>query len=215
MDLNWIVAALRHCGRIQAFKRGKSLHSHLVRHGFCRNVFLANNLIAMYVDFAFLNDARRLFDETPDRNVVTWTTMVSAYTNTGRPDEAIELFTQMLESQSEIPNGFMYSAVLKACGLVGNLELGKLIHRRISRAKLEFDTVLMNTLLDMYVKCGSLIDARKVFNEINVTNLTSWNTMISGYSKEGLMEEAVDLFHRMPELPDVVSWNSIIRWFRE
>ncbi|CAK7347031.1 unnamed protein product [Dovyalis caffra] len=151
----------------------------------------------------------------PIKNIVTWTTVVSAYTSNGKPREAIKLYTQMLDSKSEVPNGFMYSVVLKACGLVGEIELGRLIHERISRDNLDDDIVLLNALLDMYVKCGCLSDARKVFDGIFLrANSTSWNTMISGYCKEGLMEEAVNLFNRMPER-NVVSWNTIVAGFAE
>ncbi|XP_059631862.1 pentatricopeptide repeat-containing protein At4g08210 [Cornus florida] len=212
MDVTRIVTAIRHCGRIRAFKTGKSLHSHLIRHGSLNDVFIANNLIAMYVDFSILNDAQRLFDELLHRTVVTWTTMVSAYTKLGSPHVALRLYTHMLEAQSERPNGFLYSAVLRACGTVGDLEMGRAIHSDISRDEWEYDTVLMNALLDMYLKCGSLSDARKVFDEIVVKNSTSWNTIISGYSKEGDIVEAKNLWQQMPE-PDVVSWNSLLAGF--
>ncbi|TXG52925.1 hypothetical protein EZV62_022094 [Acer yangbiense] len=85
----------------------------------------------------------------------------------------------------------MYSAVLKACALTGDLQLGRLIHKRISREYLDNDTVLMNTLLDMYVKCGIVSDAKKVFDNFFSANSTSWNTVISGYCKEGLIEEVI------------------------
>ncbi|CBI19066.3 unnamed protein product, partial [Vitis vinifera] len=212
MDLHRIVSVIRQCGRFRAFRHGRSLHAHIIKLGVFNDVFFANNLLAMYVDISLLKDARRLFDETLERNVATWTTMISAYSSSGRPDTALKFYVQMLESKSETPNGFLYSAVLKACGLVGDLESGKLIHGRVFRANLGFDTVLMNTLLDMYVKCGSLSSARKVFDDILCPSSTSWNTMISGYGKEGLMEEAVNLFYQMPE-PDTVSWNSIIAGF--
>ena len=212
MDLHRIVSVIRQCGRLRAFRHGRSLHAHIIKLGVFNDVFFANNLLAMYVDISLLKDARRLFDETLERNVATWTTMISAYSSSGRPDTALKFYVQMLESKSETPNGFLYSAVLKACGLVGDLESGKLIHGRVFRANLGFDTVLMNTLLDMYVKCGSLSSARKVFDDILCPSSTSWNTMISGYGKEGLMEEAVNLFYQMPE-PDTVSWNSIIAGF--
>ncbi|XP_021911286.1 pentatricopeptide repeat-containing protein At4g08210 [Carica papaya] len=120
----------------------------------------------------------------------------------------------MLRSHLEVPNGFIYSAVLKACSLVGDTELGRLIHGRIYRYKLEEDVVLMNTLSDMYVKCGSLSLAKKAFGEILNANSTSWNTIIAGYCKAGLMVEAVHLFRRMPE-PNIVSWNSIIAGFAD
>ncbi|KAF5740295.1 hypothetical protein HS088_TW11G00361 [Tripterygium wilfordii] len=215
VDLKRIAIALRHCGRVQAPKLGKSYHSHLIKSGVHHDIFIANNLISMYVDLTLLDDARKLFDDMVHRNVVTWTTMVSAYTSRGRPYEAIELYLKMLESKTdEEPNGFMYSAVLKACGYVGNVELGRLIHKRIISEKLERDTVLMNTLLDMYIKCGNFNDAREIFLDFSSANSTSWNTIISGFCKEGLMEEAVGLFHRMPE-PNAVSWNSIIAGFAD
>lgn len=213
MYLNRIAIALRHCRRVQAFNHGKAFHSQLIKLGAVGDVFLSNNLISMYAGSpCLIDDAQKLFDEMLQRSVVTWTTMVSAYTRCGRADEAIRLYTQMLDSSSEKPNGFMYSAVLNACGSVGDLRLGKVIHERISSARLEFDTVLMNSLLDMYVKCVSLSDAQKVFDDMLDRNSTTWNTIISGYSKAGLMDEALNLFHQMQE-PNVVSWNSIIAGF--
>ncbi|GLT69484.1 hypothetical protein SLA2020_416320 [Shorea laevis] len=212
MDLRQIVAALRHCGRLQASKHGKSFHSHLIKTGFSRDIFVANNLIYMYVDLVLFSDAQQLFDEMPERNTVTWTTMVSAYVNNGRAYEALRLYGQMLASESHVPNGFLYSTVLKACAFLGDLELGRLIHEIIFRDRLDHDVVLMNALLDMYVKCGSLSAAKRVFNEIPSPNSTSWNTIISGYCKAGLMDEALNLFHQMPE-KNAVSWNSIIAGF--
>ncbi|XP_068321771.1 pentatricopeptide repeat-containing protein At4g08210-like [Pyrus communis] len=150
----------------------------------------------------------------PEREVVTWTTMVSGYTNCGKPDKGVGLYNRMLESESEMPNGFLYSAVLKPCGLLGDLRTGNLILERICGERLEFDTVLMNTLLDMYFKCRSLIDARRVFDDISSKNTTTWRALVSGFTEAGLMEEAVSLFHQMKE-PSVVSWNSIIAGFAD
>lgn len=209
MDSSKIQIALRYCQRFQAIKHGKSFHSYLIRLGLLNDVFNVNNMISVYAKCSHVDDAQKLFDEMPYRNIVTWTTMVSAYTNCGRPREGLRLYNQMLESRSQEPNEFLYSAVLKACGLVGDAELGKLIHQDLSRADLEFDTALMNALLDMYVKCGNLRDAQQVFNAILCKNSTSYNTLIMGYTKEGLMDEALSLFNRMPE-PDLVSWNSIV-----
>lgn len=212
MDLKLIAAGLRHCGKLQAFKRGESIHAHLIKQGISQNVFLANNVISMHVDFRSLGDAHKVFDEMTERNIVTWTTMVSGYTSVGKPNKAIELYTSMLDSRAEAPNEFMYSAVLKACGLVGDLQLGRLIHERIDKENMKGDVVLMNAVLDMYVKNGRLSEAKNTFSEIPRPNSTSWNTLISGYCKAGLIEEAVSLFHQIPQ-PNVVSWNCLISGF--
>ncbi|KAK7282752.1 hypothetical protein RIF29_11777 [Crotalaria pallida] len=214
MDLNKIQIALRNCKHFQAIKHAKSLHCHMIKHGLISHIFLINNMISVYAKCSHFHDALNLFDEMPHRNIVSWTTMISAFTNSGRPHEALTLYNHMLESKTEQqqPNQFLYSAVLKACGLVGNVELGKLVHGHIVEAKLEFDTVLMNALLDMYVKCGKLRDAQQVFNEMPRKNSTSWNTLIMGHAKEGLMGDALKLFDRMPK-QDIVTWNSIVAGF--
>ncbi|KAK7353152.1 hypothetical protein VNO80_18592 [Phaseolus coccineus] len=209
MDLNQIQSALRCCGRFQAIKHAKSLHSHIIKLGLFNHVFLLNNIISVYAKCSQFDDARTLFDDMPHRNIISYTTMVSAFTNSGRPQDALTVYNHMLESKTVQPNQFLYSAVLKACGVAGDVELGKLVHRRVYQARLEYDTVLMNALMDMYVKCRSLGDANRVFYDMPCKNSTSWNTLILGHAKQGLMKDALDLFDQMPE-PDLVSWNSII-----
>ncbi|XP_068483566.1 pentatricopeptide repeat-containing protein At4g08210 [Phaseolus vulgaris] len=209
MDLNQIQLALRCCGRFQAIKHAKSLHSHIIKLGLFSHVFLLNNIISVYAKCSQFDDARTLFDDMPHRNIISYTTMVSAFTNSGRPQDALTLYNHMLESKTVQPNQFLYSAVLKACGVAGDVELGKLVHRRVYQARLEYDTVLMNALMDMYVKCRRLGDANRVFYDMPCKNSTSWNTLILGHAKQGLMKDALDLFDQMPE-PDLVSWNSII-----
>ncbi|CAA7046956.1 unnamed protein product [Microthlaspi erraticum] len=212
MDLKLIAARLRNCGKLQAFKRGESIQAHLIKQGISKNVFLANNVISMYLDLRSLCDAHKVFDEMTERNIVTWTTMVSGYTSDGNPNKAISLYRSMLDSREEAPNEFMYSAVLKACGLAGDLQLGRLIHERIGEENLKGDVVLMNAVLDMYVKNGRVCEADKAFSEISQPNSTSWNTLISGYCKAGLVDEAVGLFNRIPQ-PNGVSWNCLISGF--
>ncbi|MCL7039660.1 hypothetical protein MKW94_011303 [Papaver nudicaule] len=166
----------------------------------------------MYTDFKLFDSARYVFDEIYERNVVTWTTMINSYISAGNPYEALRMFNLMSEFELETPNAFTFSSALKACSLLGDLGMGKSIHESICRGGLQCDTVLMNTLLDMYVKCGSLSDARQVFDAILSKNAKSWNSLIDGYCKEGQMDEAVDLFLQMPS-PDTVSWNTVIAGF--
>jgi len=212
LDLKLIAAGLRHCGKLQAFKRGESIQAHVIKQGISQNVFIANNVISMYVDFRLLSDAHKVFDEMSERNIVTWTTMVSGYTSDGKPNKAIELYRRMLDSEEEAANEFMYSAVLKACGLVGDIQLGSLVYERIGKENLSGDVVLMNSVVDMYVKNGRLSEANSSFKEILRPSSTSWNTLIYGYCKAGLIDEAVSLFHRMPR-PNVVSWNCLLSGF--
>ncbi|KAH7663617.1 TPR-like protein [Dioscorea alata] len=212
LDFESIVRVLRGFRRVGAVNHGKSLHSQLIKLGICGSTFVANNLMSMYSEIELLDDARKIFVEMPERNVVSWTALISAHIYAGEPFEALRVFDQMLEFGLEEPNGFTFSAALKACGLLRDIKYGQWIHELVSRAGLLFDTVLMNSVLDMYVKCGSVEEARRVFDVIFPGKFTSWNTMIAGYCKEGNMAEAEELFLRAPQ-HDGVSFNSLIAGF--
>ncbi|KMZ58984.1 hypothetical protein ZOSMA_713G00010 [Zostera marina] len=168
--------------------------------------------MSFLADFGFIKDARKLFDEMDDRNVVSWTTMISACTRNGKAEESLSIFRQMLDFGEEVPNEQSLSAVLKACGIVRDLEFGKWIHQSFVRLGMEFDVVLMNTALDMYVKCGCLDEARILFDKIPSSNATTWNTMIVRYTENGEMDEAEKLFIQMSG-PNVVSYNILIAGF--
>ncbi|RRT43874.1 hypothetical protein B296_00027249 [Ensete ventricosum] len=161
-----------------------SIHSQLLKRGLCPDVLIANHLIGMYGASGFLDGAQRLFGEMPHRNVVSWTTLISAQTRAGHPDLAIETFTRMLNHGSEEPNGYTYSAALKACAVVGNHELGRWIHRHVLNNQLQSDVVLMNAVIDMYIKCGSFSEARfNLFYQFSKPDAISYNTMISGFAE--------------------------------
>ncbi|MQL71737.1 hypothetical protein Taro_004051, partial [Colocasia esculenta] len=210
-----LARALRHCGRAGAFGAGVSLHCLLIKSGLFRHTFLANNLIAMYVDLRSFGEAQRMFEEMPDRNVVSWTASISAYCSAGNHSEALRTFIRMLDSELEVaPNCFTFSAALKACAMAGDLELGRWIHRRVAATGMESDTVLMNAVIDMYLKCGSLSEARRVFDGISEANTTSWNTMIDGYVKENKMDKAEEMFLKLPK-SDSTSFNTIIAGFAQ
>ncbi|XP_068661832.1 pentatricopeptide repeat-containing protein At4g08210 [Aristolochia californica] len=209
---NGVLQALYACRQKQSLSYAKSLHCQLVTLGFVKDVFIANNLIAIYSDHKTPDDAQHVFDNMPERNVVSWTALISAYTRSGNHQDSLSLFLNMLEVKQEVPNNVTFSVALKACAMSQNLEVGKLIHNCILGTRLQLDAVLMNSLLDMYVKCGSLLNAREVFDCIYPKSLISWNIIIDGYSKIGQMEDALFLFSQMPKR-DTVTWNSIIAGF--
>ena len=198
MFVSHSMLALRFCGRLQPIKHAKSLHSHVIKLGLFNNVFLFNNMISVYAKCSHFDDARTLFDDMPHRNIISYTGLCTS----GRPQDALTLYSHMLE-----PNRFfLYSAVLKACGVACDVESGKLVHRRVYQARLECDTVLMNALLVMYyVKCISLGDAKRVFYDMPCKNSTPWNTLIFGHAKQGFVKDALDLFDQRPE-PDIVNY---------
>lgn len=215
-DLGAIAGALRRCGRSRASNGGRSLQCLLLKSGLSCNTFLANSLIAMYADLGALCDAQAVFDEMPEKNVASWTASIAAHCDAGNPSRALSTFSLMLASGPEeaAPNSFTFSATLKACAVAGDLRLGRQIHGRIAGAHLPSDAVLMNSLLDFYLRCGDLQEARRVFEGIPSPSTASWNTMIDGHFKGDRSEEAEAIFLELPN-PDAVSFNTVIAGFAQ
>lgn len=135
--------------------------------------YLQNTLINMCVECIILKDARRVFDQMLDRNVVSWTAMIAGYAKEGIPEEALSLFWKIQGEGVEI-NQFTFSRVLPTCTDMADLEQGLGIHQKmIMRGGFQSNVIVMTTLVDMYAKCGRVDLEHKVFNKIPPQNLIS------------------------------------------
>uniref|UniRef100_A0A453IIY3 DYW domain-containing protein n=1 Tax=Aegilops tauschii subsp. strangulata TaxID=200361 RepID=A0A453IIY3_AEGTS len=112
------------CGQVSAFSLGKRIHEIIKRKGMCPNMLLENALMDMYANCGCLNDAREVFDAMGSRDVVSWTSIISAYGVRGHGTEAINLFENML-GQGLQPDSIAFVAVLAACSHAGLLDVGK------------------------------------------------------------------------------------------
>lgn len=111
----------------------------------------------------------------------------------GKLKEALEVM-RLLDKQ-QFPVDFVrYLCLIQMCGETKALEEAKVVHEVIIRSLSPLKLSIYNRILEMYLKCGSVEDAFSVFNQMPSRNLTSWDTMITGLSKNGLGEDAIDLF---------------------
>ncbi|PON56686.1 DYW domain containing protein [Parasponia andersonii] len=175
------------------------LHLQILKNGFTTDLFLCNTLINIYVRIGNLLSARHLFDEMPERNSVTWATLITGYTNNGMLNEAFSHFKTML-SAGFLPNHYAFGSALRACHDSGPpmLKLGIQIHGLLSKTRYASDVVVGNVLISMYGSClGSINDARRVFDHTRIKNSISWNSIISVYSHRGDAVSAFELFSRM------------------
>ncbi|XP_057830126.2 pentatricopeptide repeat-containing protein At2g35030, mitochondrial [Cryptomeria japonica] len=208
-DFSSYASLLKACIKYKSLPEGKLVHAHIVQAGFaCKYMYLDNTLLNMYVKCGRLIDARNLFDEMPERNVVSWSLLIAAYPKYGFYKQALTLFQQMKRSCVELDN-FVFVGILPAIAGLGDLEHGREVQGDIIRSGFQSDFFVNSALVDMYAKCGSIENARQVFDKMPMRNVISFNAMISGYARNGYVVEAVKLFESMSER-DVVSWTSMI-----
>eukprot|EP01018_Ginkgo_biloba_P015181 Gb_08060 [translate_table: standard] len=159
-----------------------------------------------------IENARQVFDKMSQKDVISWNAMIAGYVQNGHCDEALKLFDQM-EMEGMKPDTITITSVLPACARLAALQRGKDIHEYIIRSKLDSHVFLFNALIDMYAKCGSIQDARNVFDSMSQRDVVTWTAMIAGYGMHGHGEDALSLFHQMQEVgtkPDHITFVSVL-----
>ncbi|XP_042064068.1 pentatricopeptide repeat-containing protein At3g62890-like [Salvia splendens] len=173
-----------------------------------QNIIASNSMIVLLGRSGRLNEARQLLEEMDKKDVVSWTAMISCYEQNLMYKEALDMFLTMCRKGINVDEVVIVS-VLSACSHLASVRMGESVHGLVAKVGFESYINLQNALIHMYSKCEDVSAAEKLFKAGCVLDLISWNSMISGYVKCGLVEKARDLFDRMPE-KDVVSWSSMI-----
>ncbi|CAL9149658.1 pentatricopeptide repeat-containing protein At1g08070, chloroplastic-like [Musa acuminata AAA Group] len=180
----------------QALQAGEALHAHAIKMGLDANVFVRNNLMSLYAVCGEVRSIQKLFDGFPEKDLVSWTTLISGYTKAGLAKKAVKVFEEMM-SENLRADGVTMVAVLSACAELGDLELGRNLHRYIGAREIDMDVFVGNALVDMYSKCGDVDSAYQLFNEMPVRNVVSWNSIISGLVNNKEFKQALELFRQM------------------
>ncbi|XP_031271966.1 pentatricopeptide repeat-containing protein At3g46790, chloroplastic-like [Pistacia vera] len=134
----------------------------------------------------------------PERDVVSWSILIGGYAQRGFCEDAIRVFKEMVKTKEAEPNEATIVNALSACSLISSLSLGQVVHDYINnRADLLVSNVVMNSLSNMYVKCGEIRTAIQVFNKVKYKDAISWTTIINGLALNGLGKQALQLFSLM------------------
>lgn len=171
-----------------------------------------NVMLAGYTKAGELELARRVFSEMPLKDDVSWSTMIVGFAHNGYFDEAFGFFRE-LERQGIRPNEVSLTGVLSACAQAGAFEFGKILHGFVQKAGFLQIVSVSNALIDTYSKCGNVVMARSVFQNMLVGSIVSWTSMIAGLAMQGHGEEAIQLFHEMEEsgiTPDGITFISLL-----
>ncbi|KAJ0810126.1 putative tetratricopeptide-like helical domain superfamily, DYW domain-containing protein [Helianthus annuus] len=190
----------------------KIVHEHVLEMGFGSDLYIGNALVDMYARFGELGVARKVFDEMPERDVVSWNSLVSGYSANEEWEEALDVFYQSRVVGVRV-DSFMVSSVLAACGGLGGFSEGHMVHGLTVKLGVDGETRVCNGLLSMYFKSNNLKECRRVFSETDIKDAITWNTVICGYSQACLYRESINLFMKMLQehKPDILTITSVLR----
>lgn len=175
---------------------GNSLHCLCFKSGSSNDLAVGNCLLTMYVKCGSVELARKLFDDFPNRELITWNAMISGYAQNGLATNVLDLYQEM-ESSGVCPDAVTFVGVLSSCANLGAQRIGQEIEQKIETSGVGINTFLKNALINMYARCGNLARAHAIFNEMQEKSLVSWTAIIGGYGLHGLGHVAVNLFDEM------------------
>ena len=209
------VSLLKACAKLKHFEMGVQIHADISKMGLLEtDPFIGSTLVDMYAKCGSLDKAYQVFRVLPDQDVVSWTALIAGYSENGHAEEALKYFDQM-QVASISPDSVIFVCSLKACGSIQARDKGQEIHSHIEkRGILGIEPNVGNTLVDMYVKCGMLLSAKKVFDMLMTQDVVSWTTLISGYTEHGYSDRALECFKQMQEkdiVPNAVTFLCTVR----
>ncbi|XP_073008377.1 pentatricopeptide repeat-containing protein At4g39530 [Typha latifolia] len=207
-----LASVLRACVQSKAVRPAIQVHNLAIKLGFDIDVYVGTSLINLYAKIGCMDEATLIFDALPIRNSVTWTAVITGYSQIGKSDVSLQLFN-LMRDEGVRPDRFVLSSAISACSAVDFLEGGRQIHGYAYRSATEMDISVNNVLIDLYSKCSRLGTARKLFDWMFARNLVSWTTMIVGYMQNSYDSEAMVLFLEMSQSgwrPDGFACTSIL-----
>ncbi|KAI5070833.1 hypothetical protein GOP47_0015176 [Adiantum capillus-veneris] len=190
----------------------KQLHTWLIMEDFTCVGNAGNALISLYAKCGCVRDAQVLLSQLAEKDEVSWNALISGCSQTAYGEDALCIYEQM-QLEGVLPNSASFASVLAACAEQADLLKGRQIHVQILNIELTLDDCVWNSMLNMYNKCGVMMEAYTMFNEMAFRNLVSWNSMITGFAQHGEGEHALHLLTKMVEdrvEPDSKTFMSVM-----
>ncbi|KAL8240533.1 hypothetical protein R6Q59_013888 [Mikania micrantha] len=211
-DSYTLAIALKACADACLIRAGKEIHTQTLKKGFDTTSFVANTLTAMYSKCGKAEHALYLFEKIKTKDVVSWTTIITSYVQTGQYQQAVKAFLRMQESEVS-PNEYTLAAVISSCANTAQIDLGEQFHACVLHNGLISYMSVGNSIMTMYSKCGKLDLSSMVFHEMTQKDIVSWSTIIGGHAQAGFGEEAfqyLSLMKKNGPKPNEFAFSSVL-----
>ncbi|XP_054809351.1 pentatricopeptide repeat-containing protein At2g13600-like [Prosopis cineraria] len=201
------------CTESNDLRTGMSLHCQTIKLKLDSTPLIGNVIMAMYAKSNFIEEVEKAFRVIIDKDVISWNTIISAFSHSSDQTRCLEFFREMRNESSARPDYFTFASILAACASNASILLGKQIHAYLIRAREYQDIGVSNALVSMYAKSGSIEYAYNLFNKMSCHNLVSWNAMIAAFGNHGLGDKAIEAFEQMKVVgvkPDSITFVALL-----
>ncbi|KAL9233400.1 hypothetical protein vseg_008409 [Gypsophila vaccaria] len=208
-------AALKSCSVLPAFSLGRALHSLVIKLGHVSCVIVCKGLLNVYAKAKAFDDCKKMFSLMPKSDTVVWNIVLAGLSGTHVNDaEVMSLAYRMHVTDEAEFSPVTAAIVLPVCARWGCLSAGKSMHCYAIKCGWVSETLVGNSLVSMYAKCGQIHGgAYESFCEIGDKDVVSWNAVIAGFAENGFHNDAYVLFRHMlrePVAPNYATLASIL-----
>ncbi|XP_026401946.1 pentatricopeptide repeat-containing protein At1g31920-like [Papaver somniferum] len=188
---------LKACSYLSAIKEGLQVHGHAYKFGFGSDLYVQNSLINLYGKCGEMQSCFKVFESMDQVNIASWSSLIGSHAKMGFWNESLRLFSEMNNEGLWRADKSTLVSVLSCCANLGSLDSGRSVHGFLLRNVSELNVIVQTSLIDMYVKCGSIEKGLFLFENMQRRNQLSYTVIISGLSVHGRAEEALKIFGDM------------------
>ncbi|KAF8022644.1 hypothetical protein BT93_F0225 [Corymbia citriodora subsp. variegata] len=192
--VSFLILALSQCS---SASHCEAVHSRVVKSVSYRHGFIGDQLVSKYAEVGCEGHAGKLFDEIPEKDLVSWNSLISGFSRKGCLAKCLYAFHRMRNETLMNPNEVTLLSVISSCADVKALDEGRSIHGLSERLGMLTEVKVVNSLINMYGKCAKLGAACQLFEIMPVRSLVSWNSMIAVYAENESPTEGIDCFKLM------------------
>ncbi|KAL6512857.1 hypothetical protein OROHE_019647 [Orobanche hederae] len=196
LDSITLISVVSACAQMSDLKAGRSVHGYIIRMGFENGLSLSNALLNLYRKTGSVDAAVNLFEKMPEKDVITWGSMIACYAHNGCAKEALDLFSDMSVEGID-PNAAVFISTLQACEATYNLDMGRRIHKLAIRKGFYLDILVSTALIDMYMNCSSPDDAIHVFDQMPEKDVVCFSAMLHGCVENGRQDKSFNVLRDM------------------
>ncbi|ESQ49979.1 hypothetical protein EUTSA_v10022009mg [Eutrema salsugineum] len=209
-----MLSVFQACAAAHDLDQGRKSHELAIRKGVETDVKVSTALVDMYMKCFSPEEGYAVFSRIPKKDVVSWVALISGFTLNGMAHRSVEGFAMMLRENNTRPDAILMVKILGSCSELGFLEQAECFHSYVIKFGFDSNPFIGASLVELYSRCGSLGNASKVFNEINLKDTVVWTSLITGYGIHGKGTEALETFNHMVKSskvePNEVTFLSVL-----
>ncbi|KAI5074378.1 hypothetical protein GOP47_0010339 [Adiantum capillus-veneris] len=206
------LCTLRVCSDTGVIEQGKDIHLQTVEGGIDSVLSIGTSLIDMYSKCGDLKTAYSIFNRLAVRDLVTWSVLISGYSQQGFSAEAVQLF-KCFQQEGIKPDRVICACVLRAYANVADVDSGRDLHSYVIEMGLELDTEVSRALIEMYTRCGLVRDSNITFLRLERQDVVFWSLCMSTFLEIGRSADVLKLLEEMDKecmKPDKVMYVCIL-----